>query len=150
MQSMLQRIQTLFLLAALVLVGLMSLWPLATIQEVDYTIFGEGFNEAQSLLPFPMSYIGYGIMAFLAITIFLFKDRKRQLLFGRLSYLLLLAYIVVASISLERVISSLADRSAVSYGISLFLPLLALGLVHLANRGIKRDEELVRSLDRLR
>ncbi len=147
---MLQRIQTLFLSGAIVLIGLMSLWPLATIAEVDYTIFGGGFTASQNLLPFPMSFIGYLIMATLLVTIFLFKDRKRQLLLGRMSYVLILAYIVVASISLEGVISGLSDRNAVSYGISLFLPLLALGLIHLANRGIKRDEELVRSLDRLR
>ena len=38
----------------------------------------------------------------------------------------------------------------IQYNIGTFLPVAALPFVFLANRGIKKDEELVKSLDRLR
>jgi len=42
------------------------------------------------------------------------------------------------------------DLVTMGYGIGYFGPIAALPFVFLANRGIKKDENLIKSLDRLR
>jgi hypothetical protein len=38
----------------------------------------------------------------------------------------------------------------IDYGLGMYLPVIALAFTFLANRGIKKDEDLVKSVDRLR
>jgi hypothetical protein len=147
---MIQRIQSIYYLIAMILVGFMTLWPLAQVGDVLIDIHGNGTTGPESPIPFPLSYIGYLIIALTVICIWMYKDRKKQLILGRVNYFLLLAYIVVISLSIERVINAPGASTEVSYNVSLFLPLFALGFLFLANRAVKKDEDLVRSLDRLR
>jgi drug/metabolite transporter (DMT)-like permease len=85
---------------------------------------------------------GIAILAFIAI--FLFKKRKTQIWFGYIIlFILLLDYVLFFVCSF--------DSSAFASGILTFLiPLVAGIFDFLAIKGIRRDEKLVRSLDRLR
>jgi len=82
------------------------------------------------------------------ITIFIFKNRKLQMKITEgLIGLIIIMIIVLAVCSFYMI----RNYNAVfSPGIDLILPVLMLICAFLAYRGIRKDEELVRSFDRLR
>lgn len=144
---MIQRIQSLYLLvAALVSGGLIFVFYLWTNQSgVDFyainSLGGDNlFVKSTGIL--------FIISSFLSIiSIFLFKNRKTQVVINRLNIVLnffLLGIIVYLLLTLpgEAVISE--------KGIGSFLPLIAILFLVLANKAIIKDEKLVKSVDRLR
>jgi peptidoglycan/LPS O-acetylase OafA/YrhL len=92
------------------------------------------------------------LAAGMVVAIFLFRNRPRQMRFVRGTYLLLLAVIAFQFIVDRSVTGYLAQGGTVKtqYGITFVLPIAALVLAFLAERAIRADEELVRSMDRLR
>ena len=88
-----------------------------------------------------------GSAALAVLSIFMFKNRKLQFVLGRLNIILnfiLLGLFVYLSLNLsgETVVSE--------KGIGMFLPIISIVLLVLANKAIKKDEDLVKSVDRLR
>ena len=134
----------------MILIGLMKFWPIAEVNDLLMDTDWGPSSNADNALPFPLAFIGYAIMALCIVCIWMYKDRKKQLIIGRVTYFLTLAYIVIISLSLDRLIEAMGGSPDITYGVSLFLPLIAMGFLFLANRAVKKDEELVRSLDRLR
>ena len=144
---MIQRIQTLYLLVATFIVGggvfVVDLW-----KNKDGILFFalDSFNTTNYVL------IGMSLLFFISailtfITIFLFKNRKLQFVIGRLTILInfiLLGIIIFYSQNLS------GEMEVSEKGIGLLIPIFAIVLVVLANRAIKKDEELVKSVDRLR
>lgn len=153
---MLQRIQTVYLLLVLACLGLTFAFPFAEF-DMKYVLDNQGaflLDRSQSLetlLPFPMAYIAVSLIGLTAFTILAYRDRKKQLLLGKLSYLLILGFVVCVYMSIDHIVDQLGGESVkIEYLVSTYLPVIALVFLFLANRGIKRDEELVKSLDRLR
>ncbi len=160
---MIQRIQTLYLFLASVALAMMFFLPIYNyVEQVDgiekdvkLTIQGkfekpvgtENYvltepNWARSLMTMV---IGMGLF----VAIFQYSNRKRQLLLARLlivanfalmGLMLRAAYVVVNDEMVTQVIT----------GYSVFMPTISIVLTALAARNIKKDEELVRSADRLR
>lgn len=105
-----------------------------------------------AFIPFSSSWmvtIEAGIIAvFSVITIFLYKNRSLQI---KMSYLLLLLLILVYALYF---IFNWKPQPIAEFfrqiGYSFVFPLIAIVLVYLAIRGIRKDEKLIRSLDRLR
>ncbi len=153
---MIQRIQSLFYLLVIVCLGAMTLLPIATFGDsITWTTSGLlGLNADQSasgVLPFPIQGMIIGLMALTAFILFSYKHRKRQLALGKLNFLLILGLIVIIYLSIDRISNDLGvGLEAVGYGWSTYLPIIALGFHLLANRGVKRDEELIQSVERLR
>ncbi|MEM9023044.1 MAG: DUF4293 family protein, partial [Bacteroidota bacterium] len=88
---------------------------------------------------------------FRAITISQFKNRPLQIRLARLSMLLTLLLWVWFFLHADALASGLNPAEPVAnYGVSAILPLIALILLFLAARAIRKDDELVRSVDRLR
>ncbi len=145
--KMLQRVQTIYLLiAALVsggLVFLLSLWKGAN--SVDFFVMDA--IKTSNVLLIAMSILFF-VSAFISIcTLFLFKNRSLQLAMGRLNILInfiLLGIVVYFSQNLS------GETEVSEKGIGLLIPILTIVLVVLANNAIKRDDELVKSVDRLR
>lgn len=144
---MIQRIQSLILLVAAIISGGLSnvftLWN-AT-YDSQFFAYESIMKESLYLKPIGVLFILSAILSF--ITIFLFKNRKLQFVMNRLNILLnflLLGFIVynVLNISGETLVSE--------KGIGTFLPILSVFLLVFANRYIKKDEDLVKSVDRLR
>ncbi|MGY0391927.1 DUF4293 domain-containing protein [Bizionia sp. KMM 8389] len=136
---MIQRIQTLFLLlAAVVSGGLIYVFELWTTPE-GIKVFATDINYIMVL---------FFVSAILSIfTIAKFKNRKSQFMLGRLNIILnfiLLGLFVYQSLNIsgETVVSE--------KGIGIFLPIVSIVLLALANKAIKKDEDLVKSVDRLR
>lgn len=89
--------------------------------------------------------------ALLVFAMLSYKDRSKQLKMIRLAYLIMAA-LLVGIFFLIRMNADAAglETYELKYGIAYFLPIVAILLSFLASRSIKKDEELVRSLDRLR
>jgi hypothetical protein len=119
---MIQRIQTLWLLIVVVLAVLLFFYPATE----SYPCLLSGASASAALLAF--------------ITIFLYKKRKVQIGLSYVLFILLLAYLVFVF-----VITDVAD-----YSWYLLIPFVATDFPILAIQAIKKDEQLVRSLDRLR
>ncbi len=90
----------------------------------------------------------FGLSAVLSlITIFLFKNRKLQFVLCRVNIILnliLLGLFVYHSLSLS------GEVATSEKGIGMFLPIFSIVFLVLANKAIKKDEDLVKSVDRLR
>jgi len=132
---MIQRIQSVYLLiAGLVSAGLSNILP------TGHDIIGD-FGT-----PFLFEGMVFsGVLSFLII--FVFKNRKLQFVLGRINILLnliLLSVFVYLSLTLSGEIS-ISEK-----GIGQFIPIITIVLLVLANKAIKKDEQLVKSVDRLR
>jgi hypothetical protein len=143
---MLQRIQTIYLILASIISGglifVFSLWNTLKEQIFVLDLF---FDELLILRVIPFMFITSAVLSF--VTIFLFKDRKLQFVLGRIIILInlfLLGLLIYVSLTLP------GEASVSEKGIGMFLPIFAILLLVLANKAIKKDEDLVKSVDRLR
>ena len=136
---MIQRIQTLYLvLAASISAGLIFVFDL--------------FTNTESVLVYAKDdylYLGLflGSALLSLISIFKFKNRKSQFILGRLNILLnfiLLGVFVTQSLNLS------GETEVSEKGIGMILPIFSIVCLALANKAIKKDEDLVKSVDRLR
>jgi hypothetical protein len=143
---MIQRIQTVYLLftsiISLVIIFVFNLW-----KSTDNSVFAlDLLNSDISLLKaIPVLFLISAALAFVAI--FLFKNRKLQFVIGRLTILInliLLGLLMYVSLTLP------GEAAVSEKGIGMFVPILAVLLLVLANKAIKKDEDLVKSADRLR
>ena len=77
----------------------------------------------------------------------MYKNRKLQFVLGRLNIILnfiLLGFFAYQSLNIS------GEALVSEKGIGIFLPILSIVLLALANKAIKKDEDLVKSVDRLR
>lgn len=152
---MLQRIQTIYFLLAVACLLLMFAFDFALIDVVknQYIFNASGImveNKEASLIPFSVVII---LLAVYTLGVMmLYKKRPLQLKLGRLNYLLYLFLIVMMFYSADNAAEAtgLKDIAVIKYGIGFYLPIAALPFLFLANRAIKRDEEIVKAIDRLR
>lgn len=157
---MIQRIQSVFLALAAVCGGLTFLFPVAVYERADGAYrFGtmgltgpDGTEVVDASLRIPFGIlIGVCAAVYLAV-IFLYRNRPRQVRVAGAVNLLLMALVVFLFIT-DRSLQSFLGQGGgveVSYGASLVLPVVMMVLGFLAVRGIRKDEALVRSTERLR
>ncbi len=152
---MIQRIQTLYLLAVTLLMGVATFTPIAyfVAGSEEYLLHAFALKSATS--SHPTIYMGI-IIALSAIvpfiTIFLYKNRLLQIRLCAVELVLLVGSVVFMAIYYylgQRFFSDIAFH-AQGFRIAIIFPLLSLILDYLALRAIFRDEMLVKSLDRIR
>ncbi|UZH54387.1 DUF4293 domain-containing protein [Salinimicrobium tongyeongense] len=136
---MLQRIQTVYLLiAALFNAGFIFIFKLWN----DFAGNAVYIEDVFSALGLTL------VSALLSvITIFLFRNRKLQFVLGRVNILLnliLLGLFVYWSLTVS------GETSVSEKGIGMLTPVFSIVFLVLANKAIKKDEDLVKSVDRLR
>lgn len=141
---MIQRIQSIYLLLVTILTGglifVFDLWKLEGTKVFALDLFS---NEVFVAKLVPAFYLGSAVLALYSI--FSFKDRQKQFVLGRLIMLInlfLLGILIYLSLNLP------GEKS--EKGIGMFLPIVAILFSVMANRAIKKDEDLVKSVDRLR
>ncbi|MBP8822181.1 MAG: DUF4293 domain-containing protein [Flavobacteriales bacterium] len=157
---MLQRKQTLFLLLAALCGGLTFLFPVDTFTRGGQTFvfrttglfMGDGTEVVDASLKVPFAPVIGLLSAFLLAIIFLYGNRTRQLRLARILNLLVIAVEVFLFITDNSVRAFLELGGEVEnrFGPSAVLPLVMVVFVLLAIRGIRKDEQLVKSMDRLR
>lgn len=135
---MIQRIQTLYMILALVFSGVLGfVFPLWIEAGREYYF---------------MSNLVYTTITALSVSIVLFsivsyKNRQNQFVANRLAMILnliLLGLFVYRSLNLS------GETAVSEKGIGMFLPIVSIVFLVLANKAIKKDEDLVKSVDRLR
>ncbi|MCI4443407.1 MAG: DUF4293 domain-containing protein [Lentimicrobium sp.] len=137
---MLQRIQTIYLLLAFVVTGILPFFiPLWTMTDGKVYFFMQ--NQVYVVL--------FGLSTTLSLlSIISYKKRQNQFVIGRLNIILNL---ILLGLFVYRSLNVSGETLAVSEkGIGMFLPIVAIVLLVLANKAIKKDEDLVKSVDRLR
>jgi len=117
---MIQRIQTIYLLLVAVLSIGMTFLIPYGLDDQGGALFA---NKNPMVFGF---FVGSGVLALIAI--FLFKNRKLQFVLGRLNIIL-----------------NVSEK-----GIGMLIPIISIVLLVIANKAIKKDEHLVKSVDRLR
>ena len=137
---MIQRIQTIYLILSLVATGVLPFFlPLWTMSDGKEHYFME--NQVYVVL--------FGLSTCLSLlSILFFKNRQNQFVIGRLNIILnliLLGLFVYRSLSLSGEAVTVSEK-----GIGMFLPIISIIFLVLANKAIKKDEDLVKSVDRLR
>ncbi len=136
---MLQRIQTIYLLISVgITAGLIFVFDLWK-TNAEVTFF------AKDDLLYLSLFLGSAVLSLIAI--FMFKNRKSQFVVGRLNIILnfiLLGLFVYRSLNLS------GETDVSEKGIGMLLPIFSIVFLVLANKAIKKDEELVKSVDRLR
>lgn len=134
-----QRIQTVYILIAIVLIVVLYFW-FPTLETADGTSLIS--NQDPLVIGLLGASVILGILALLN-----FKKRQLQFVLNRLNIILnfvLLGVFVYQSLSLpgETLISE--------KGIGVLIPIISIVFLAMANKAIKRDEDLVKSVDRLR
>lgn len=136
---MIQRIQTLYLfLSAIIMGGLSFLF---------YLWINTDGTKIYALDNYLYLGLFLGSVLLSLIAIFSYRNRKFQFVLGRLNIILnfiLLGVFVYQSLNLS------GETNVSEKGIGMLLPIFSIVCLVLANKAIKKDEDLVKSVDRLR
>lgn len=143
---MIQRIQSVYLLLVAILsLGLtffLSLWKEKSNEIFVFDLFS---NNEMLLKVVPICFFIAGILAL--ISLFMFKNRKLQFVLNRLS---ILVNLILLGILLYYLLNVSGEMKISEKGIGVYLPIVSIFLLVFANRRIQKDENLVKSVDRLR
>ena len=136
---MFQRIQTVYMIfSAIITGGLPFVFPLWTDNQKNEVFF-------TSSLIYTSLFVLSTVLAIYSIINF--KKRQHQFVLNRLNMIfnfILLGFFVYWSLNLS------GETLVSEKGIGMFLPAISIVLLVLANKAIKKDEDLVKSVDRLR
>ncbi|NNC93989.1 MAG: DUF4293 family protein [Chitinophagales bacterium] len=130
---MIQRIQSVYLLLA-GLASIITAWK----QELENWVREEIYMQVND-------WSSLAAAAVALITIFLYSNRKLQIKLGYLS--LLLAIVSVTALNIEFFVINPGSHELTIFAVAHFF---VVAFIILAISGIKKDERLIRSLDRLR
>lgn len=158
MEEMIQRIQSIYLLSAAVLMVLMVFMPFAEIAGTDGSLYilgsgGLSLVEEDSLTPLtqavPLRFLIVILALLLIVNIFLFRNRRLQM--RVCVYAIILEF---GLIGLGYYYFFLAFREihvgGHAFRVTVILPVLCIILIYLAYRGIRKDDILVRSINKIR
>jgi hypothetical protein len=155
---MIQRIQSLYLLLTTLLSLLFLKGSFLSFIEKSGSVIkitfngilrdtsGQGLELIEKLLPLSVLIILIPVFSF--ITIFLFKNRKIQLWFAS-SLIILISGFIVVSFCYSWLIKTEYGAEIVP-GFKIVIPVLMLVFTVIAYRGIRKDDRLIKSYDRLR
>ena len=150
---MIQRIQTLWFLISAAAAGLLmagNISDLTAKNGVNYSVGFSGLYRGGHLLTplYPISVILVLLLLLSVAGILLYKNRKIQKLFTYGIIIFSLSLILMIIYSSYRVINDFA--ADLVFGPKLILLAVMPLSAYLAYRGIKKDDELIKSYDRLR
>ena len=155
-QVMIQRIQTLYLIVADLLVVSLLFLPLAILTDKSGIfhhlnasgIFKDGVEGVAIQNSWPILGLISLIMVTIVFTIFQFRNRSVQIKLAYINILLLICLMVVIYFFAWN--GSNALGGSFYFKLQTSFPLVAAVFTYLAIRGIVKDENLVKSIDRIR
>ncbi len=152
---MLQRIQTLFLLGALICLCLVFVFPVwkGTFQVDNETIYPvyDVFVKGLSIDSIVILAISTTNILLCAVAIVLFKKRPVQMKVVAINVFLIALSVAFMLLNVKNLSEQIEGTKITElYNVAFYLPIVAL-LFHVAAfRFIKKDENLIRSVDRIR
>lgn len=155
---MIQRIQSIYLLLAGLVIFALFLFPLAHnvyINSIPSTIKITGIYQdvngqqahVQTFVALIAGTAIVGVLSF--ILIFLYKNRKQQIMLCWVYILLIIGYSFWMVQTIKSVVGDFTMTTN-NFGIGALLSSISILLVILAIKAIQRDEKLIKSADRLR
>lgn len=156
---MIQRVQSIWLVLAVITLVCTFFLPLLTknADGIEYSIYTSGVRQQieteiaeQYIAEIAILPITLNVAAVLLclIAIFFFRNRSLQKGIITTGILVIIALLSFWIFTHARAIPGGIENAR--YGIGTFLPVLAVAFCLLAIRGIRKDEQLLRSADRLR
>ena len=159
---MIQRIQTIYILILTVLLFAAPFFSFTqfNFEEGNILFLATGMKGDITFLDnlvFP-KYVITGYLVSVSFSILMlvnYKKRSRQMRYGKLLYLIIsitFCCMLIESYNLKNLIDSTENVVFVgqTFHIGFFLLVSSYPFLFLANRSIKKDEDLIKSLDRLR
>ncbi len=155
---MIQRIQTIYLFLAAIVLFSIFFFPFVEVVDVNdqyyrYDIHGihQGMGETAQLVysVLPLRFLVFVTALLSLVTIFLFKRRILQIRLSIFNIVLLAGFYALFFFYLYQ-LNQEADAATTSYKIPVVFPVVAIIFIYLAIRNIGKDELLVRSYDRIR
>jgi len=156
---MLQRIQSIYLLAASLVLFALYFFPLAHnvyVNNIPVTIMVTGiFKDVNGVQQHTEYFTALtALTAILALVplaiIFMYKNRKQQIALCYSAILALFGYSFWMAQTVKKAVGEGVELSTKTIGIGLFLTSISIVMLLLAAKSIKNDEKLVKSADRLR
>ena len=162
---MIQRRQTIYMLLSAIVSALLFIMPLASFNAcgnvMRFTIFGihnpVGTITLSTTYTWPLVVLTVLMTIVPLITVFLYKKREIQVRLCRIDMLMTIIFIGLVFLyyenDLTKVIAAVEGdeyQLDMAYFVGMAMPLVSLILEILAIRGIKKDIELLKSIDRLR
>ena len=156
---MLQRIQSVYLLLVILFTVLFLFFPLGSLrlngESVSIMLTGKDLAQENfagafaQLYRFSLFILLSVAVIFTVYIIFQYGKRLFQMRLGKIHILLHLIILVLTFFYLDHLRASLPIAS-LTYGPSVFFPVVSLFLILMSNRAIMKDEKLVRAADRIR
>ncbi|MGB3007592.1 MAG: DUF4293 domain-containing protein [Chitinophagaceae bacterium] len=141
--AMIQRQQTLWLLLATAAAVLTFMFPFATGEELVVKTAMKQPVEIIAGNNFFTLLLTIATIGISSVTIFMFKDRKLQMRLCLLGILVSVLILVLYIMHMRKLITSTPALWAI-------LPVVVIASYFMAFRNIRKDEKLVKSLDKLR
>ena len=161
--TMIQRLQSLYLLLAIAAYVLLFFFPIA-----EYSVLDNNYNfsmleipngNSNSTLPLIIAVCLMAIACF--VTIFLYKKRPVQIKITAITLLVHIGFIAALFYSAENIIADSLTKGIIalgadkveiipSYKVGMYISLIPVIFIVLAHRAIRKDEKMVSSSDRLR
>lgn len=144
---MLQRIQTIYLIIAALLSGVVAfVVPFWNDINGGIVLLAELLqSEAVVYRAVPILFVLSTIIS--VAVMFLYKNRTKQIIGNRLNIVI---NFLLLGIIVYRLLMLPGEMDISEKGIGVFMPLMVIVLLALANKAIIKDEKLVKSVDRLR
>lgn len=136
---MIQRIQTIYLIVVILIMGSLYMWFPVVMGEDGVVII-----ERNEPLVFGLILAS---IALAILSILNFKKRQLQFVLNRLN---IISNFVLLGVFVYRSLTLSGETLVSEKGIGVLLPIISIVFLVLANKAIKRDEDLVKSVDRLR
>lgn len=136
---MIQRIQTVYLIVSAIIIGSLYIW-FPNVLGND----GSVIMERNEPLIFGLMFVS---IALAIISILSFKKRQLQFVLNRLN---IISNFVLLGVFVYRLLTLSGETIVSEKGIGVLFPIISIVFLVLANKAIKKDEDLVKSVDRLR
>jgi len=136
---MLQRVQTIYLLLSAFGIGALYVWFPVVQDELGKWVIEKNEPLVVGLI------MGSVVLAFISIVNF--KKRKFQFVLNRLNIIL---NFILLGVFVYRSLKVPGETLVSEKGIGVLLPIISIVFLVMANKAIKKDEDLVKSVDRLR
>ncbi len=160
---MLQRIQTVYLFLVFVFAILFIMLPLANLQDPfvslqlsRYPVFFDAFDELTGRwMALLLVILFFAVILLTVASSFYYKKRLVQIKLGKYNLLIHATMILISFFLIDSIRTQLdhldkLNQYEVSYGPGIIFPVISLLFILMANRAIRKDENLVRAADRIR
>ena len=160
---MIQRVQSVYLVLVKIFAVLFLFVPIGNViltnEPINISIAENNLSEisAASLggewLRYFVIALAIIIMILTLITIFVYKKRLKQIKLNQINLILHILMIALTFFYIDIIRSHISSEGleiGFRYGLAILLPLISLILILMATKAIRKDENIVRSADRLR